>query len=180
MRAGILAIFAGCILAAPVAVLAQDRPDRREDQTGCRQPDAVVLSAAQTRAQLREMFPISPPSLNRSSLKSAEKITSTILTFAIIADVDGNVNCMRTVSGHPIFVGPAMESIKNWKFRPPSVQGQPRSMYGMLVVLLSRTKDGIDTKVLDVEPANGELNQAPHFRPLDFDSAKIPPSHSND
>jgi len=162
MRIGLLAILAGSLLIAPSGALAQAGPDWRQSLTSCRQPGAVVLSAAQTRVQLGDTFPVSPP-----LLKGAEKVASTIITFAIVTDAGGNMDCIHAVGGHPVFMGPAMESVKNWKFRPPHVRGQRRPIYGMLVLSISRTKDGIDTQVLDVEPVYGYGSPFFRFLPID-------------
>jgi hypothetical protein len=109
------------LISTPVRV--KVNPPNKAFVEGCSQAAAVQLSAAQTKARLRQRSPISSPLLYRSM-----RITNAVLFFKVVIDPDGNVVCIRVVSGHPLVVGAAIESIKTWKFLPTKVQGQRLSM----------------------------------------------------
>jgi len=113
----------------------------------CRQDGAVQLSAAQTKASLRHATPIKSP-----LLWSSMRITDAVLVFKVRSDQDGNIACIRAISGHPIILAGAIESLKSWKFRPNKVDGQRRPIYGTIVLGVSCCKHGIESKVLSEAP----------------------------
>src|SRR5215469_16567896 len=41
---------------------------------------------------------------------------SVVLTITV--DPSGNVTCVQVVSGHPLIIGVAIDSVRRWKFRP--------------------------------------------------------------
>jgi len=131
------------ILLLPIWVFGQT--DNPPDT--CWQAEAVQLSAAQTKSLLRYTTPVNSPLLWNSM-----RMTNAILVFKIRTDEDGNIACLRVVSGHPIIIAGAIESVKNWKFRPKKVDGQGRSIYGTLVLRISCCKQGIESKVLNEVP----------------------------
>ena len=51
-----------------------------------------------------------------------------------IIDPQGNVVEVRLVSGHPILVGPAMEAVKSWRYRPTILNDEPVSVQLIVVV----------------------------------------------
>jgi hypothetical protein len=149
MRIGLLAVFLSCVLSVPPGAFGQAgaNPRNQPSTDNCWQAGAVELSAAQTKARLRHVNPISPPLLYRGM-----RFTNAVLSFKLGTDIDGNVICIRMISGHPIIIGAAIESIKTWKFRPPKVKGQLQAIFGTLVVSVSGTEHGLKTKVLNAEP----------------------------
>jgi hypothetical protein len=38
--------------------------------------------------------------------------------LAISVDPQGNVACVQTVSGHPLIIGVAIDSVRQWKVEP--------------------------------------------------------------
>jgi hypothetical protein len=79
-------------------------------------------------------------------------MTDAVLTFKVETDVDGNVACIQALSGHPIFIGAAIDSIKTWKFRPLKVQGQRSALIGVLILSVSIAESGIKVRVLKATP----------------------------
>ena len=49
-------------------------------------------------------------------------ISGTVV-LAISADPQGNVACVQTVSGHPLIMGVAIDSVRRWKFEPYTSRG---------------------------------------------------------
>jgi TonB family protein len=41
-------------------------------------------------------------------------------------DADGNVSELRIIKGHPMFDEAAMNAVRQWRFRPAQLNGQPR------------------------------------------------------
>jgi hypothetical protein len=80
------------------------------------------------------------------------RITNAILVFKIRTDEDGNIACIRVISGHPIIVAGAIESLKTWKFHPRKVGGRRQPVFGTLVLRVSCTERGLQSKVLNEEP----------------------------
>jgi protein TonB len=38
---------------------------------------------------------------------------------------DGNIKAVRVISGHPMLTGAATEAVKQWRYRPTLLNGQP-------------------------------------------------------
>ncbi|MBI3405991.1 MAG: energy transducer TonB [Acidobacteria bacterium] len=51
-----------------------------------------------------------------------------------VIDPSGNVVEVRLVSGHPILVGPAMEAVRTWRYRPTILNDEPVSVQLIVVV----------------------------------------------
>ena len=55
------------------------------------------------------------------------RISGTVVIDAII-DERGNVVQARVLSGHPLLVAAALRAVKQWKYEPSSLNGQPVSV----------------------------------------------------
>ncbi len=140
------------ILILPASVFGQmQKSPNQTSADDCSQPSAVQLSAAQMKALLRHTDPISSPLLWNSTWNSM-RITNAVLVFKVSTDQDGNVVCVRAISGHPIIIGAAIQSIKTWKFQPTTVGRRRQPTVGTLILAVSATGRGIETKVLREEP----------------------------
>jgi protein TonB len=47
------------------------------------------------------------------------------VTLTATIGKDGNVKAVKVVSGHPMLVGAASEAVKQWRYRPTLLNGQP-------------------------------------------------------
>jgi len=112
----------------------------------CPGTGAVQLSPAQMKAGLRHAPPI-------SSDLGGMTFGRLIVTVRIRTDADGAVACALGVSGHPLAQAAALQAVRNWQFQPTAVGGQPQPTAGTLVLAISRANPGIETQVLDEEPA---------------------------
>ncbi len=64
-------------------------------------------------------------------------IESTIIVVALI-DIDGNVECIRVMKGHPILSCAVASVSKDWKFKPLIVEGKPVAFIGQLYIRFKR------------------------------------------
>jgi len=48
-----------------------------------------------------------------------------MVTCRILLAVDGTVKAVQSVRGHPLLIPPAMEAVKQYRYRPTTVDGQP-------------------------------------------------------
>jgi TonB family protein len=55
------------------------------------------------------------------------------VALLILAGTDGNVECIKVLSGHPLLTGSAIEAAKKWKFKPMKENEKARAFYGMLI-----------------------------------------------
>jgi hypothetical protein len=107
----------------------------------CCPPRDVRLSAGQMKARLRHTVPVQAPALGKDVRIKG------IVVFVVGIDAHGDVVCIRLVSGHPLLVAPAIDSVKQWKF-----QAGVQSTCGKLALALSTMKPAMGLKVLETEP----------------------------
>jgi len=50
----------------------------------------------------------------------------------VLVNRDGQVGCVKAISGHPLLIGPTMNTAAKWTFKPYSRHGSPVSFYGRL------------------------------------------------
>jgi hypothetical protein len=136
------------MLFLPNSVFGQvENPQNHTSADCCWQAGAVQLSAAQMKARLRHALPISSP-----LLWSSMRITNAVLVFKIGTDEGGNMTCIRAISGHPIIMAAAIQSIRKWKFRPTTIGRQRQPIVGTLILSVSAAKRGIEAIVLKEVP----------------------------
>jgi hypothetical protein len=70
-----------------------------------------------------------------------------IVVFVVRIDDHGDVACIRLVSGHPLLVAAAIDSVKQWKF-----QAGAHPTCGKLALALSTMRPEMGLKVLETEP----------------------------
>jgi len=138
---GKVAIMIGAALLGASARLALCADVPRE----CCPARDVRLSAGQMKARLRHTVPVQAPALGKDVRIKG------IVVFVIGIDVNGDVVCIRMVSGHPLLVAPAIDSVKHWKF-----QAGVQPTCGKLALALSTMKPEMDLKVLETEPSSGQ------------------------
>ena len=57
-------------------------------------------------------------------LAQATRVRGVVVISAVI-DAQGNPAEMRVVSGHPLLIAAAMNALKQWKFEPTILDGEP-------------------------------------------------------
>jgi hypothetical protein len=93
------------------------------------------------KARLRRIVPVLPPLLGKDVRVKG------IVVFVVGFDTRGDVVCIRLISGHPLLVAAAMDSVKQWKF-----QAADEPTCGKLVLGLSTLKPAMGLQVLETEP----------------------------
>ncbi len=121
---------------ALVLALASMLPVATEKRSipNCCTSGAERLSPRQVNSLLDKTEPIQAPSCGHKL-----HIEGSIV-LAIAVDADGEVSCVTMVSGHPLIIGSAMDSVRRWKFRPYAVNGLKKSFCGKAVLRYEATE----------------------------------------
>jgi periplasmic protein TonB len=100
-------VLGGIISSTPVAVPKVATPQR------------VRVSAGVTSGLLvRKVNPVYPP------LARQARISGTVVLRAVISK-DGSIENLSLVSGHPMLAPAAIDAVKQWKYRPYLLNGEP-------------------------------------------------------
>ncbi|MGH9490241.1 MAG: energy transducer TonB, partial [Terriglobales bacterium] len=67
---------------------------------------------------------ISCPYPRYPDLARQARISGAVVLHAIIGK-DGRIKDLRLISGHPMLVGAAMQAVRNWRYHPTVLDGQP-------------------------------------------------------
>lgn len=86
-----------------------------------------VSSGVSSGLLVSKVAPMYPPDARD------ERIQGTVVLQAII-DKDGNVSSLQLISGHPVLAPAAMEAVRQWRYRPYLLYGQPIDMKTMIRV----------------------------------------------
>jgi periplasmic protein TonB len=100
-------VIGGIISSTPVAVPKVATPQR-----------VRVSSGVSTGLLVRKVTPTYPP------LARQARIQGTVVLRAVISK-DGSIEGLTLVSGHPMLVQSALEAVKQWKYRPYLLNGEP-------------------------------------------------------
>jgi periplasmic protein TonB len=100
-------VIGGIISSTPVAVPKVATPQR------------VRVSAGVTSGLLiRKVNPVYPP------LARQARISGTVILRAVISK-DGSIENLSLVSGHPMLAPAAIDAVKQWKYKPYLLNGEP-------------------------------------------------------
>jgi periplasmic protein TonB len=100
-------VIGGIISSTPVAVPKVATPQR------------VRVSAGVTSGLLiRKVNPVYPP------LARQARISGTVILRAVISK-DGSIENLSLVSGHPMLAPAAIDAVRQWKYRPYLLNGEP-------------------------------------------------------
>jgi protein TonB len=77
-----------------------------------------IAGAVQNANLLKQVAPVLPESTIQAG------ISGTVAMQVIIAK-DGTVQNIQLLSGHPLLVGPAIEAVRQWLYRPTLLNGEP-------------------------------------------------------
>jgi protein TonB len=100
-------VIGGIISATPMAVPKVATPQR-----------VRVSSGVSTGLLVRKVTPTYPP------LARQARIQGTVVLRAVISK-DGSIEGLTLVSGHPMLVQSALEAVKQWKYKPYLLNGEP-------------------------------------------------------
>jgi len=83
-------------------------------------PHAVLprISTSMESMLIRRVTPVYPP------IAVASRIQGTVVIQAVI-NRQGEIEKMQLISGHPLLVNSALAAVKQWKYRPYLLNGEP-------------------------------------------------------
>ena len=61
------------------------------------------------------------------------RIQGAVVLSAIISK-EGTIENLRTISGHPLLVGAAVEAVRQWRYRPYVLNNEPIEVETQVVV----------------------------------------------
>jgi periplasmic protein TonB len=82
-------------------------------------PTRIKLGGSVQEAKI-----ISRPAPSYPALAKQARIQGAVVLHAII-DKDGNVTQLEVVSGHPLLVQAALQAVKQWRYQPTQLNGEP-------------------------------------------------------
>jgi outer membrane biosynthesis protein TonB len=108
----------------------------------CCEPESEKLSRPQVKALVKKAEPIHAPCC-------ADMLhTNGTVVLVISVDPQGNVVCVQMVSGHPLIVGVAIDSIRQWKFEPYTPKGAKKSFCGQVALRFQANESGVKYKIV--------------------------------
>jgi periplasmic protein TonB len=94
-------------------------------------PDRTIRVSHMSEGDLvRKIFPTYPP------LARSARIQGTVILQAVIGK-SGVIENLRLVSGHPMLVPAAIEAVRQWRYRPYVLNGEPVAVETQITVNFS-------------------------------------------
>lgn len=94
-------------------------------------PQRVRISQGVTKGLLiRRIEPTYPP------LAKAARVQGEVLLSAVI-DINGQIQNLQLVSGHPMLVPAAIAAVKEWRYKPYLLNGQPVEVETTITVIFT-------------------------------------------
>jgi hypothetical protein len=132
----VVLLFLFLFLVEPCAFSQADVPDvgtdkkwsclKRKDLLRDKEGRPVWLTSEELMARVLQKQPIERPGpLGKNNLHG-------IVRIRIVINKHGKVICAQGVEGHPMGVGPAIKSVRRWTFKALTVNGEPKSVVGVL------------------------------------------------
>lgn len=100
-------------------------PPPKPTQTRIKQGGAVTAASLINRVQ-----PVYPP------LARQTRVSGTVRLHAIISK-DGSVQQLEVLSGHPLLVQSALDAVRQWRYRPTLLNGEPVEVDTTIDVIFS-------------------------------------------
>jgi TonB family protein len=108
----------------------------------CCQPESEKLSQSRVKALVKQTEPIHAP-----CCADMLHISGTVV-LAISVDPRGTVACVQVVSGHPLIIGVAIDSVRQWKFEPYTSQGVKKPFCGQVALRFQANEHGVKYKII--------------------------------
>jgi hypothetical protein len=107
----------------------------------CCEPESAKLCQAQTKALVKKTEPINAPGADMLHINGT-------IVLEISVDPGGDVTCVQMVSGHPLIIGVAIDSVRRWRFQPYSSKGTKRSFCGQVALRFRANEHGVKYEIL--------------------------------
>ena len=108
----------------------------------CCEPESEELSQPKVKALVKKAEPIHAP-----CCADMLHISGTVV-LAISVDPQGNVVCVQTVSGNPLIIGVAIDSVRQWKFDPYRSKGIAKAFCGQVALRFQANEYGVKYKII--------------------------------
>jgi protein TonB len=105
------------ITAVPTTAPPPSLPPVKEVPKVTATPRITVGGLVQAAKLVRQPQPVYPPLARQARISGA-------VTFSAIIGVDGRIQNLTLVSGHPLLVPAAQEAIKQWLYAPTKLNGE--------------------------------------------------------
>jgi protein TonB len=100
-------VLGGIVSSAPTAIPKAATPKR-----------ITVSQGVQTGLLIRKVQPAYPP------LAKQARISGSVVLQAVIGK-DGTIQNLKAVSGHPMLIQSALDAVRQWKYKPYFLNGEP-------------------------------------------------------
>jgi protein TonB len=87
-------------------------------------PPIIRKAPVRVGGNIKRPLPVSTPPPVYPALARQARIQGSVEVRAII-DVDGNIVEAQVVSGHPLLLKAALDAVRNWKYQPTILNGEP-------------------------------------------------------
>jgi TonB family protein len=99
--------------------------------SNARTPQRIQVSKGVSQGLLvYKVLPVYPP------LARQAHISGTVVLDALIGK-DGTIQTLTVVTGHPMLIDAAMDAVKQWRYKPYYVKGQPREVETTIDVIFA-------------------------------------------
>jgi periplasmic protein TonB len=95
------------------------------------QPQRVRISQGVTKGLLIRRVEPAYPTLARSARVQGEVVLSAII------NINGEIENLQLVSGHPMLVPAALTAVKQWRYKPYLLNGQPTEVETTITVIFT-------------------------------------------
>jgi len=128
------------LLSALAAVILM--ANEQKQVPNCCEPESEKLAQSKVKSLVKQTAPMHAP-----CCAAMLHISGTIV-LAISVDPKGNVACAQTVSGHPLIIGVAIDSVRQWKFEPYTSQGVKKPFCGQVALRFQANEYGVKYKII--------------------------------
>jgi hypothetical protein len=88
------------------------------------------------------------------------------LVLSIVVGSDGEVICVEYVSGHPLLLGVAIDSLRRWSLRPYAVKGRKRKFCGRIGLRYEANEGAVKYEVISSSFVKSGLRGALISKPV--------------
>jgi len=108
----------------------------------CCEPESEKLAQSKVEALVKQTEPI-----HAACCADMLHISGTVVV-AISVDPQGNVACVQSLSGHPLIIGVAIDSVRQWKFEPYTSRGVQKAFSKPVALSFQADEYGVKYKII--------------------------------
>lgn len=136
-----MSVFLRLVLLVSLASVLLVANEQQQVPSRC-ESESEKLSRSQVKALVKKTEPIHPP-----CCADMLHISGTVV-LAISVDPQGNVTCVRVVSGDPLIIGVAIDSVRQWKFEPYNSKGIKKVFCGQVALRFQASEHAVKYKII--------------------------------